>query len=552
VTDSKTIRTRFAPSPSGHLHVGGARTALFCWVYAHARGGKFILRIEDTDQTRSSDAASMAFLEDLEWLGIAWDEGPEHGGHGGGDRGPYRQSERLDHYDRAVERLIEGGHAYRAFETPEELDAARAQARAEKRNYRYDRAALALDAETIERHLAEGRPYVVRLRVPDDEDVTVEDLVLGTVSVHTREMDDFVIRKADGYPTYHLAVVVDDGAMGVTHVIRGQEHLNNTARHLLIQRGLGCDPPQYAHLSLIFNPDGTKMSKRDKDKALRAVVRERGIESSAAVDAETWAWWQAGKDHQLDLETGARLAAELDVDLPEINVDDFRRAGYLPEVIVNYLALLGWSPGEDVEKFDLAFLMERFDLDRVIKSPAKFDREKLLAFNLDALQAMPPEEFEERFRDHLARYHPDFVERLDPGQIGRLARANQERSKTLDDSVRSCRFFIEADDAITWERTKAVRKALVNGDPNGLAHLEAVAPRLGTVPSWVVDDIEQTVRGYADEHAEGKLGKVAQPLRIAVSGGTVSPAIFDTLAILGRDSVLRRIERCVQTLREES
>ncbi|MDY7110356.1 MAG: glutamate--tRNA ligase [Planctomycetota bacterium] len=545
MTEKPIIRTRFAPSPSGHLHVGGARTALFCWAFARARGGRFVLRIEDTDRKRSSDAASMAFLEDLKWLGIEWDEGPEYGGCGGGELGPYYQSQRLPHYDRCIDELVARGAAYRAFETAEELDAARQRARAENRDYRYDRAALDLDEATIRRYLDEGRPHVVRFRLPDLDEVIVNDSVLGEVRTPIMELDDFVIRKADGYPTYHFAVVVDDELMGVTHVIRGQEHLKNTARHVLLQDALDFRRPVYAHISLIFNPDGSKMSKRDKDKALRRVVRERGIESASAIDEETFRWWRAEKDHQLDLESAGRLADELHVDLPEINIDDFRRAGYLPEVMVNYLSLLGWSPGGDVEKFDRDFLLQRFDLDRIIKSPAKFDREKLLAFNLDALQVMDVDEFCRRVREHAERYHPEYIDKLGDGRFRLFAESNQSRSKTLEDPFRSCAFFIADDEAIVYESSKAVRKALIKGDPNGLTRLEAISPVLAEVENWSVEALEKAVTDWAEAHAEGNLGRIAQPLRIAVTGGTVSPSIFHTLAILGRESVLNRISRCL-------
>ncbi|MHC4473896.1 MAG: glutamate--tRNA ligase [Planctomycetota bacterium] len=543
--ETAVVRTRFAPSPSGNLHVGGARTALFSWAYARGRGGEFILRIEDTDRKRSSDAASLAFLEDLRWLGIEWDEGPVHEGLGGGERGPYVQSERLDVYRGLVVNLVAEGKAYPAFETPEELDAARARARAEKWDYRYDRAARRLDPETVAQYLAEGRPHVVRLAVPDDREVVVRDTVLGEVRTPPEKLDDFVIRKADGYPTYHFAVVVDDELMGVTHVLRGQEHLMNAPRHVLLQEALGFRTPVYAHIPLIFNPDGSKMSKRDKDRALRGVAVERGLTSAASVDAETFDWWLDGKDHQLDLETAERLAAELGVDLPEINVEDFRRAGYLPSVVTNYLALLGWSPGGDVEKFDSEFLVERFDLDRIVKSPAKFDRTKLKAFNLDAIQEMSEEEFEVRYREHCARYHPEFLERLDAGQFALLARANRIRAKTLEDTIPSSRLFVAEDDEIVYEDTKAVRKALVKGDPSGFAHLEAIRELLNRHEDFSVHGLETLIQAYADEHGGGKLGKVAQPLRIAVSGTTVSPAIYDTLAILGKEHVLRRIERCL-------
>jgi len=547
------VRTRFAPSPSGHLHVGGARTALFCWAYAKGQhsgggGGKFMLRIEDTDQKRSSDAASMAFLEDLKWLGIEWDEGPIFEGCGGGEFGPYHQSERLDIYNRYLEKLIQEGKAYRAFETPLELDAARDKARLEKRPYRYDRASLQLSPQIIQQYLVEGRPHIVRFRIPDGlQTVTVHDEVRGDVTVTNNELDDFVIRKADGYPTYHFAVVVDDELMGVTHVIRAQEHLNNTPKHVLLQDALGFRRPVYAHISLINNPDGSKMSKRDKDKALRAAVKARGLAKppSGVMEPDRWEWWLAEKDHQLDLDEAERLADHLNINLPEINVDDFRRHGYLPGVLVNYLALLGWSPGGDIEKFDAQFLIERFDFDRVVKTAAKFDREKLLAFNLDALQAMPREEFVRLFREHCREFHPEFLEKLSPEKFEMLARANHERSKTLEDPIKSNRFFILRDDEILYEQSKAVIEALSKGDPNGYAHLEALLPILRSLSDWSVPSIEHAVKQYAEEHAEGKLGKVAQPLRIAVSGGVVSPAIFDTLTILGKQSTLNRIERCL-------
>jgi glutamyl-tRNA synthetase len=551
--ETSPVRTRFAPSPSGHLHVGGARTALFCWAYAKGRGGRFILRIEDTDQKRSSDASSLGFLKDLAWLGIDWDEGPVHGRCGGGDFGPYHQSQRLATYRRFADQLIAEGKAYRAFETPEELEAARLRAKDEKRAYRYDRASMRLDPARIAAYLAEGRPHVVRFKAPQDRRVIVRDEVLGDVETAPGEIDDFVIIKADGYPTYHFAVVVDDELMGVTHVIRAQEHLNNTPRHVLLQEAMGFRRPVFAHVSIIFNPDGSKMSKRDKDKVLRAAVKKAGLAEppgtrggdGPSVDGETWRWWLADKDHQLPLEAAEALADALEVHLPEINVDDFRRAGYLPEVLVNYLALLGWSPGENIEKFDRAFLLERFDLDRVLKSPAKFDRDKLLAFNLDALQAMSTEEFARRFREHCAAFHPEFIERLSPAKFDLLARANHKRSKTLDDPIRSSRFFVIDDDRVDYPMTKAVQDVLTKGEPCGYTHLEAIAPILAAAQDWLPAALEEAVKGYAAMHAQGKLGAVAQPLRVAVSGSVESPAIFDTLAILGRDSTLRRIGRCL-------
>jgi glutamyl/glutaminyl-tRNA synthetase len=547
-SSGQIVRTRFAPSPSGHLHVGGARTALFCWVYAKKHQGKFALRIEDTDQKRSSDAASMAFLADLKWLGIEWDEGPEFEGFGGKMPGvdTYFQSQRLAIYNEYFENLIREGKAYRAFETPQELDAVRTAAQKEKRPYRYDRAALKLSQAQIEEYIAAGRPHVVRFKIPDDcKQVVFRDEVRGDVATDRAELDDFVIRKADGFPMYNFAVVIDDELMGVTHVIRAQEHLSNTPRHVLLQEALGFRRPAFAHISIITNPDGSKMSKRDKDKALRAAVKQRGLASAPVISSDRWAWWLSDSDHQLNLNEAEQLADFLQIELPEINVDDFRRHGYLPEVMVNYLALLGWSPGGDVEKFDREFLLEKFSLDRIIKSPAKFDRDKLLAFNLDALQAMPADAFVKRLREHAEQFHPEFVERLSPAQFDLFARANQARSKTLDDPIKSGRFFVMADDDIVYEDSKAVREAMLKGEPNGYAHLEGLLPLLKEVGDWSPHEIEAAVKGYAEQHAGGKLGKVAQPLRVAVSGGVVSPAIFDTLAILGKQATLKRIERCL-------
>lgn len=558
-SESKTIvRTRFAPSPSGHLHVGGARTALFCWAYARQHGGKFILRIEDTDQKRSSDAASVGFLRDLKWLGIEWDEGPEFTDRdgsrcGGGAYGPYFQSQRLDLYTKYLQQLVREGKAYYAFDTAAELDAQRKAARAANQNYRYDRtAATALSPDEVQRRRDAGEPAVIRFRLPD-EPIVIRDEILGEATIPAEQLDDFVICKADGFPTYHFAVVVDDELMQVTHVIRAQEHFMNTARHLRLQEALGFRRPVYAHLPLIFNPDGSKMSKRDKDKALRTAVRSMGVPpveraggEVASISADTFAAWLKDKDAQLEFDQANALSEALGVPLPEINVDDFRRSGYLPEVLINYLALLGWNPGGDVEKFDKAFLVERFRFDRVMKGPAKFDRAKLLAFNHDAIQALSTEEFVRLFRAHCAEFHPEFIERLTSEHFDLLAAANHKRSKTLGDQVRSSRFFIDGDESITYDAAdKNLHKVMCAGEPTGRAHLEALLAVLEGVSDWSAATLEQAISAYVQQHAGGNLGKVAQPLRIAVSGTTISPAIYETLAILGRDATLNRMRRCI-------
>jgi glutamyl/glutaminyl-tRNA synthetase len=550
-----TVVTRFAPSPTGHLHIGGARTALFCWAYARRMGGQFILRIEDTDQLRSSDASTRGICEDLAWMGIHWDQGPEFelaGGEsiGGGERGPYYQSQRLDLYNRYLDGLVEAGLAYPAFETPEELELERKKAVAAKKTYRYNRAALDLPAETVQAYLAEGREHVLRFKMPD-KPITVHDLVRGEVTVRPEELDDFVIRKRDGFPTYHFAVVVDDALMGVTHVLRGQEHLNNTPKHIALFEALGFEEPRFAHMSLTFNPDGSKMSKRDKDKAARVACKGADVTASPVpeISEADFAKWLGDKRGQLEPDQLRALAEHLAIDLPEVNVDDFRQSGYLPEALCNFISLLGWSPGGDIEKFDMAFLAERFDFDRLIKAPSKFDRDKLLSFNHDALQELSEEAFVTRLREHCERYHADFLGHFDETTFDLFARANQKRSKTLEDPVRSCQFFVTPDDALVYEKSKGVRKAL-RGEPTGISHLEKLLPVLEALAAWNVAALEACVKAYADENAEGNLGKVAQPLRVAVSGGTISPAIFETLAILGKDSTLARMRRCLSQAEE--
>jgi glutamyl/glutaminyl-tRNA synthetase len=548
--------TRFAPSPSGHLHVGGARTALFCWAFAKGRGGKFLIRIEDTDQKRSSDAASVGFLKDLDWLGIRWDEGPEYTAPdgtvvGGGPNGSYFQSERLAIYARYTEKLLSEGKAYEAWDSQDELEAMRKEAAARKEAFRY-RFRGEITPDQRAGYIAEGRVPVVRFRSPQVP-VTINDEVLGDATLPAGEVDDFVIRKKDGFPTYHFAVVVDDELMGVTHVLRAQEHFTNTAKHILLQDALGFRRPTYGHLSIIKNPDDSKMSKRDKDKVLRKAVKEKALSAPPAgsVSAEEWSRWIGDDNVQLDLDGAIRLAEALKVTLPEINVDDFRRSGYLPEVICNFLALNGWSPGHDIEKFDHAFLKERFGLDRVMKTPAKFDRVKLLAFNTDAITGMAPDDFARRCHAHAAQYRTDYLAKLGDANFALLMKACQERSKTLDDPFRSNGFLLVADDALAFSDDKNVRKALgvgaapADGARSGLDHLRAMRAVLAGLSDWTQPAIEAAANAYAAEHAQGKIGSVAQPLRIGVSGGTVSPPIWDTLVLVGRDSALARIDRCL-------
>ncbi len=579
------VITRFAPSPTGHLHIGGARTALFCWAFARKHDGRFLLRIEDTDQARSSEDAAKGILEDLAWLGITWDDGPEFtsdGGPGvtsvriGGDPrniGPFYQSQRHDIYNPYFEQLLEAGVAFPAFDTPEQLTAMRKAAESEKRSFIYRRAADYDHAAALER--AKTEPHVLRLHMPDTA-ITVHDQVLGDVTFPHAELDDFVIRKTDGYPTYHFAVVVDDARMGVTHVLRGQEHLNNTPKHIAIQNALGLPTPAYAHMPLIFNPDGTKMSKRDKDKAAKKAVKEAGITTVAELidrlpqsnrahqepilrtlnDTDLAAWLK-DKQRQLGRDQVSAVAQALDLTLPEIDVEDFRAAGYLPETLCNFLALLGWNPGiknadgTDLERFDHAFLASNFDTDRIGKTQSKFDRDKLLAFSADTIQHTLDDatfatlwlEWAERFDEALASWAHNDTTRW---QVA--AAAARPRAKTLRDARTALAFAFIETDSITYDE-KPVNKFLLKGEPTGLDTLADLRTAIASIDPWTPDAIDAFLQAYTQEHSIG-MGKIAQPLRIALTGTGVSPGLGHTLTLVGKETTLARIDRCLNTLRQ--
>ena len=554
--------TRFAPSPTGHLHIGGARTALFCWAYAKGHHGRFMIRIEDTDQARSSEASARGILEDLAWLGIFWQDGPNFklsSGEviGGDDRGvgPYFQAQRLHLYNAAIEKLVSEGKAYPAFETAEELEAKRKAANAAKQTYRYDRAALSIPlAERLPRMKEaekSGTPHVVRFLMPDTP-VVVNDEVLGEVSYAAGEVDDFVIRKADGFPTYHFAVVVDDETMGVTHVLRGQEHLNNTPKHVALQKALGYRTPLYAHMPLIFNMDSTKMGKRDKDKAAREVCKKTGVTTIPAplagvLDAQKFSDWLGDSKSQLPTDVLERLAQFLKMSLPEVEVNDFRKAGYLPEVICNFIALLGWSPGHDIEKFDMHFLAEKFDLPRIGKTNARFDRAKLLSFNTDAVTTLPPAEFALRFQEWCKDWAPEVLGAVPDANFGLLCSAVQPRCKTFRDAAEQARFLLTPDDSVEFD-PKAVEKVLKKssqpGEPSGAAVLAEFAAALKQLPAFDPAAVHAAVESFSASKGLN-MGKVAQPLRVALTGGTVSPPIEATLALLGKERSLARIDRCL-------
>jgi glutamyl-tRNA synthetase len=551
-----------------------------------------MIRIEDTDQARSSDESARGILDDLAWLGIEWDDGPTHthanreiGTHSR-PVGPYFQARRVHIYNAYIEDLIKRGRAYPAFENSEELDTKRKAAVAAKQTYRYarpDDVKPGIFNEARWARAQSGETHVVRFLALSEE-IVVEDQVLGDVRIAPGELDDFVIRKADGFPTYHFAVVVDDELMGVTHVMRAQEHLANTPRHVAMQKamvrlaewetpgrraGAPFAHPVYAHMPLIFNNDGTKMSKRDKAKAARKAAKD-AISKNSTITAASLATDTGLPERDISLflaaesdsiDTAEALARRFGVALPEIEVWDFRRNGYLPETITNFVALLGWNPGmktedgKDLEKFDMPFIAKHFGIERIGKTNSKFDRAKLLSFSADAIGAMTDGAFVDRWLAWLAEYEPAAHARVASLGTDRqltLARALRPRAKTLRDALRPIGFLLSSDTDYTFD-TAAVEKSLLASDRAGLTLLRTMRDRLDTIsesdwrPELIQSLIEQVAQQNAGADNKPALGAVSQAVRVAITGTTVSPGLGETLAVLGRQSSLARIDRCLAT-----
>jgi glutamyl-tRNA synthetase len=479
------VRVRFAPSPTGYLHIGGSRTALLNWLYARAAGGSYVLRIEDTDRERSKQEFLDAILEDMKWLGLDWDEGPVCGG----DYGPYLQSERGDSYGPYVEKLLGSGSAYHCFCTTEELDERRSRGTEEDGGWIYDRKCLSLSAEERDAMLAEGREHVIRFRVPDGKTV-FEDMVLGRVEFDNGELDDLVIVRRDGTPTYNFAVVVDDLEMCISHVIRGQDHISNTPRQILIWEALGHEPPVFGHQPLVLAPDKQVMSKR------------RGA----------------------------------------IAIGEYRRRGYVPEAVVNYMALLGWSYEGDEEFFSLQDLLDNFDMRRVSRKPASFDPGKLDWMNAQWIKRLSVADRTARVVPFLqeAGLLPESPSPEETARLEKIVELLDDRLKVLADIVVLGGFFLAR--TVVYDKI-AVSKVLEKpGAGDTLAGLLEV---LAQCPDFEPDTLEKALRAFA-ETRELKLGKAVQPLRVAVTGSTASPGIFETLSLLGRDVTLARIRDAME------
>jgi glutamyl-tRNA synthetase len=465
------VRVRYAPAPTGFLHVGGARTALYDWLFARHHGGVFVLRVEDTDRERSTEESVQAIQDALRWLGIDWDEGPGVGG----PFGPYRQTERLDVYREAADRLLAEGNAYRCWCTPEELEERRRATLARGRPWRYDRRCLERSDEERARLEEEGRPAALRFKAPG-RDVVVLDVIRGEARFPASDIDDFVILRSNGFPTYLLAAAVDDWKMEMTHVIRGEDLFSSTPRQILLLEALGAERvPDYAHLPLIVGPDRQPLSKRH---------------GAVAVEA-------------------------------------FREEGFLPEAMVNYLALLGWSLDDHTTFFTREELVRHFDLARVARNPAAFDRKKLEAINGHYIREMAPELLAELVTGSLSAAGIE----ADPAVVRQAVPLVQERMKLLSEAPGLLRFLFEE-----VEPNEKARKVLDGQE----AHLAEVATRLEALGEWTVDAIRDALEELAEERGLSKT-KAFQPVRAAITGSTVSPPLFESLALLGRDRSLARL-----------
>ena len=458
-----TIRTRFAPSPTGYLHIGGARTALFSWLYARKHGGKFVLRIEDTDLERSTAESVNAILEGMTWLGMEYDEGPLY------------QTDRFERYGEVTQQLLDSGHAYRCNCSKERLETLREQQMARKEKPRYD-------GHCRDKQIDPNTPHVIRFRNPLDGDVVVDDIIRDKVIIHNRELDDLIIRRTDGSPTYNLTVVVDDLDMNITHVIRGDDHINNTPRQINILKALGAEIPKYGHVPMILGEDGARLSKRH----------------------------------------GAT------------SVVQYRDEGFLPEALLNYLVRLGWSHG-DQEMFTVDEMIELFQLENVNRSASTFNTEKLLWLNQQYIKNDKPERIAHLLSPHMGNLDIDPTEGPD---LVDVVAAQQERAATLVEMAEASRFFYKDFDEYEPKAAKAHLR------PVAETPLRELKQALANLETWQADTIHQVVNDVA-EKLELKMGKVGMPLRVAVAGCAASPSIDITLQLLGKEKTLRRIDQAL-------
>jgi glutamyl-tRNA synthetase len=486
---TENVRVRYAPSPTGYPHIGNIRTALFNWLFARHTGGKFIVRIEDTDQSRKVDGAVEQILESLRWLGLDWDEGPKVGGV----YGPYFQSERLDLYKRYSQQLVDSGHAYRCYCSSDRLAQMRTAMAERKESVRtYDRHCRDLNADQQAKLEAQGLVPVIRFKVPLDGQTSFHDTIRGDITFDNAELDDLVLLKSDGYPTYHLANIVDDHTMKISHVMRADEWLSSTPRHVLLYAALGWTPPLYAHLPMILGPDKSKLSKRHGATALL----------------------------------------------------DYRDEGYLPEAIINFLALLGWSLDDKTDVIGREELVKHFSLEHVSRTAAVFDIKKLQWMNGFYIRQLRPAELAERALPYFEKHLPDQVKRpLEVAYVSQVVTLQQERAKTLVDFPASGAFFFVQD------LDCPVDLLLKGGGTKERARelLSASVSRLESLEEFDVASLEASLRSLSEELSV-KTGDLFGLLRIAVTGRTAAPPLFQTMVVLGKDRCVRRIRSATDKL----
>ena len=474
-----TVRVRYAPSPTGFLHIGGLRTALYNYLFARHHGGKFILRVEDTDRARFVEGAVEDFIQMLNWAGIEIDEGPGIEG----PYGPYYQSQRLTMYEQHAQKLLEEGKAYHCFCTSERLDQMRKFQEKSKMPPKYDRTCLRLSAEEVRKNLDAKVPYVLRMKVPDNVTVRFTDLIRGEVEFASTNIDDQVLMKSDGYPTYHLANVIDDHYMKITHVIRGEEWVSSTPKHILLYQYFGWDIPQFAHLPLLLNSDRSKMSKRQGDVEARA----------------------------------------------------YPPKGYLKEAVVNFISLLGWNPGDEREIFTLDELIKEFSIERIHKAGAIFNLEKLNWINTQHIRRKSNEEIYNMLKSDLEKSgYSDFPKQYVMSAIELM----KERINFIHELLSFSSYFFK--DPETYD-PEGIKKRMT---PPAKKHLAELADRLEKLDSFKHDEIEKVFRSYAEESGI-KASELIHPTRLAISGMTLGPGLFDLIAVLGKETVIRRIHYTV-------
>jgi glutamyl-tRNA synthetase len=480
----KPVRVRIAPSPTGYFHVGSARTALFNWLFARHHNGKFIVRVEDTDRARYNPQAVPDMIDSLRWLGLDWDEGPEVGG----DHGPYYQSDRLDLYQHYADRLVAQDHAYRCYCSPERLALMREEQRQKKQDIGYDRHCRYLTDSQRAEYEAQGITPVIRLKVPLEGETSFHDVLYGTIIVENQTLDDLVLLKSDGFPTYHMAVVVDDHLMEISHIMRGDEWLPSVPKHVQLYKAFGWEIPIFAHLPLILAPSGKgKLSKR-----------HGGVE-----------------------------------------VRDFRRQGYLPEAMVNYLARVGWSYDDKTEIFSREELVRSFDLSGINNSPARFSYERLEWMNAHYIRHLAAEDLAERLVPFMAKQGFDVA----AADLLPIVPLIQERLKTLTDVVEWSGFFFQKD--LEYEASLLVAKKMSAAE--SLAALHQAREKLAALPDFEPETTEPALRALATDSGL-KAGQLLGIIRVAVTGKTVAPPLFETIAILGQTKSLTRIDRAIKAL----